>query len=91
MKKRYSMKEKLGIIDTIKPRIAKLDMRLHGDGKLPEEVMKLDATKVNGFLTACELAHKKYFSRVVINPLKTGKYLLEIKEDLDKVCKEVYA
>lgn len=91
MKLRYSMKEKLEILDTIKPLVARLDIRLHCEAKLPGEVMKLDAIKVNEFLEACEAAHAKYFSRVVIHAHKTGNELLAIKEDLAEVCKNVYA
>jgi hypothetical protein len=91
MKLRYSMKEKLEILDTIKPLVEKLDVRLHATAKLPDEVMKLDAVKVNDFLKACEAAHTKYFLRVAINKMKTGKELLAIKQDLESVCKDVYA
>jgi hypothetical protein len=91
MKLRYSMKEKLEILDTIKPLVEKLDNRLHATAKLPDEVMKLDAVKVNEFLKACEAAHIKYFTRVVINAKKTDNELLKIKENLELVCREVYA
>lgn len=90
-KVRYSVKEKLEILDEIKPIIDALDNRLHKTGKLQDAVMAMDAVKVSEFLDSCEAAHNKYFERMVISPRKSGKELLGIKQELLEVCKNVYA